>query len=60
MKFVSEILENNLEKFIYSYCEEEIIAKKEPQNGEEIIGYLKKYSNYIVRCICCNHNFKKL
>ena len=46
-KLISEIFENNLEKFIESYPDPDIIGEKEPQNEEETIEYLKKYVNYM-------------
>ena len=42
-----EILELNLENFIYSYPDPGIIGENEPQNGGGTLEFLKKYVNYM-------------
>ena len=46
-QLISELFENNLEKFISSYPDPDILGEKEPENEEEIMNFLKKYANYI-------------
>ena len=46
-KLISELFENNLERFINSYPDPDIIGEKEPQNEEETMEYLNKYVNYM-------------
>ena len=47
-QLISELFENNLEKFISSYPDPDILGEKEPENEEEIMIFLKKYANYII------------
>ena len=46
-QLISELFENNLDKFISSYPDPDILGEKEPQNEEEILNFIKKYANYI-------------
>ena len=46
-QLISELFENNLDKFISSYPDPDILGEKEPYSEEEILNFLKKYANYI-------------
>ena len=46
-QLISELFENNLDKFISCYPDPDILGEKEPEINEEILNFLKKYSNYI-------------
>ena len=46
-QLISELFENNLDKFISYYPDPDILGEKEPEINEEILNFLKKYSNYI-------------
>ena len=46
-QLISELFENNLDKFISCYPDPDILGEKEPETNEEILNFLKKYSNYI-------------
>ena len=40
-QLISELFENNLDKFISSYPDPDILGEKEPENEEEILNFLK-------------------
>ena len=42
-ELISEIFENNIEKFIDFYPDHNILGETEPQNEEEIMKLLEKY-----------------